>query len=118
MQGNVAYRVREIIREICQAHNIQIIRGHISRDHIHIFISAPPQLSISKIAQYLKGKTSRKLLQEDMNLRRKFWGHHLWGRGFFAVSSGAITDEMVMEYIEKQDEDEEKRGDGFTVIET
>ncbi len=115
--GRTAYRVRELIREICQTHNIQIIRGHVSKDHVHLFISAPPQLSVSKIVQYIKGKTSRKLLQEDAFLRKKFWGNHLWGRGFFVASSGTVTDEIIMEYIENQDEDEEKRGDEFTVVE-
>lgn len=76
----------------------------------------PPQISVSKIAQYLKGKTSRRLLQENLKLRKQFWGQHLWGRGYFAVSSGAITDEMIIEYIQNQDEDLEKRGDQFTTL--
>ena len=117
MAGKTAYRVRELIREICRTNNIQILRGHVSKDHIHLFISAPPQLSVSKIVQYLKGKTSRKLLQEDAYLRKKFWGNHLWGRGFFVASSGTVTDEVIMNYIQNQDEDAEKRGDEFTVIE-
>ena len=114
--GKVGYRIRDLIREICQTHSIEIIRGHVSKDHIHIFISMPPQISVSKIAQYVKGKTSRKLLQEFTPLRKQFWGQHLWSRGFFAASSGAITDEMIIEYIENQDEDAEKRGDNFTVL--
>ena len=85
---------------------------------MHLFISAPPQLSISKLAQYLKGKTSRKLLQENKALSKQFWGQHLWGRGYFVVTSGSITDEMIMEYIQNQDEDHEKRGDQFTIINT
>ncbi|PIP31210.1 IS200/IS605 family transposase [bacterium (Candidatus Howlettbacteria) CG_4_10_14_3_um_filter_37_10] len=116
--GNVGMRVRDLIREICQNHNIQIIRGHISKDHVHLFLSIPPQISISKAAQYIKGKTSRKLLDENANLKKQFWGQHLWSRGYFAASSGAITDEMIMEYIESQDEDRDKRGDNFTVIDT
>lgn len=116
LTGKIAARTRDLIREICAQHSIQIIKGHVSTDHIHIFISMPPQLSISKIAMYLKGKTSRKLLQESQQLRKQFWGQHLWGRGYFAVSSGTITDEVIMEYIEKQDEDKEKRGDNFTTI--
>jgi len=116
LQGKTGYRARDLIREICDAHNIQILKGHISLDHIHIFISAPPQISVSRIAQYIKGKTSRKMLQEFPELKKKFWGQHLWGRGFYAVSSGSITDEMIMEYIKQQDEDYELRGDDFTVI--
>jgi len=108
--------VRDLIRQICGEHSIQIIRGHVSKDHVHILISMPPQISVSKIAHYLKGKTSRKLLQENAELRKKFWGQHLWSRGYFAATSGAITDEMIMEYIENQDEDLAKRGDNFTTI--
>lgn len=116
MSGKVAYRIRELVREICSTYNVQILRGHVSKDHVHIFISMPPQVSVGKIAQYIKGKTSRKLLDEFPPLKKQFWGQHFWARGYFAVSSGSITDEMIMDYIANQDEDAEKRGDDFTVI--
>ncbi len=109
-------RIRDLIREICATHQVQILRGHISKDHVHLFVSVPPQISISKLLQYIKGKTSRKILQENPNLNKKFWGQHFWARGYFAASSGAITDEMVMEYLANQDDDAEKRGDDFTVL--
>jgi putative transposase len=111
-----ALRARELIREICLAHSVQILKGHISKDHVHLLVSVPPQLSVSTLTQYLKGKTSRKLLQEDKQLSKLYWGEHLWARGYFAVSSGTITDEAIMEYIKNQDEDQEKRGDEFTII--
>ncbi len=117
LTGKVGYRVRDLIREICRTLSIQIIKGHVSKDHIHLFLSIPPSLSVSKVAQYIKGKTSRKLLQEFKHLQKEFWGQHLWGRGYFAVTSGTVTDEMIMEYIANQDEDEKKRGDEFTVTE-
>jgi putative transposase len=118
LTGRLAVRVRDLIREICNTHNVAILRGHVSKDHIHLFISMPPQLSVSTMAQYLKGKTSRKLLQENPKLNKYFWGRHFWSRGYFATTSGAITDEMIMEYIKNQDEDSEKRGDDFTILET
>jgi len=49
-----------------------------------------------KIAQYVKGKTSRKILQENPRLNKQFWGRHLWSRGYFCATSGAITDEMII----------------------
>jgi len=116
LAGKVGLRVRQLIREICATHSVQILRGHVSADHVHIFLSMPPQLSVSRIAQYLKGKTSLKLLDEFPALKKTFWGQHFWARGYFAVSSGTITDEMIMDYIKNQDEDVEKRGDEFTVI--
>jgi putative transposase len=76
----------------------------------------PPQISISKMAQLLKGKTARKILLENPKLNKYFWGKHFWSRGYFVATSGAITDEMIMEYIKNQDDDEDKRGDGFTVL--
>ncbi len=116
LMGKLGTRARDLIREICLEHSIQIIRGHISKDHVHIFISMPPQISVSKIAQYLKGKTSRKILMEFPSLNKKFWGMHFWSRGYFACSSGSITDETIMHYIEHQDEDQDKRGDDFTTL--
>ncbi len=114
--GRLGHRVRDLIREICASHSIQIIKGHISKDHVHIFLSMPPQISVSKIAQYLKGKTSRKILQENPKLNKIFWGQHFWARGYFCSTSGSITDETIMNYIANQDEDAEKRGDDFTIL--
>jgi putative transposase len=53
--------------------------------------------------QWLKGISSRVLLQEFPALRKKFWDRHFWARGYLAVSSGTITDEMVKEYIDEQE---------------
>ena len=105
LNGAIARRVRELIREICLANEIQIIKGHVSKDHIHMLISYPPRLSVSKIVQYLKGKSSRKMLQEYTELRKAFWGQHIWGRGYFAVSTGNVTDKVIKEYIENQDKE-------------
>ena len=58
----------------------------------------------------LKGKTSYKLLSEYKELSKQFWGRHIWGRGYFAASSGNVTDEIIMEYIATQDL-EDKDGD-------
>ncbi|MBI5411783.1 IS200/IS605 family transposase, partial [Candidatus Peregrinibacteria bacterium] len=94
MTGRVVYRIRELVREICRTFSVQIIKGHVSKDHVHLFISMPPQLSVNKIAQYIKGKTSRRLMDEFPALKKTFLGQHFWARGYFAVSSGSVTDEM------------------------
>jgi putative transposase len=96
--GDVAVRLRELIREICKSLDIEIIKGHVSKDHVHLFVSVPPQLSISKVRGRIKGKTSRKLLTEYRRLSKEFWGRHLWARGYFAASSGNVTDELIMQY--------------------
>ena len=101
--GPVAIRVRDLIRQIAMEHELQIISGKVACDHIHVFISYMPHQNISKIVQWLKGISSRILLQEFAHLRKQFWGKHLWARGYLAVSSGTITDEMIQEYIKQQE---------------
>ena len=103
MVGLVAERCRELIRQVCKENEVEILKGHISKDHVHLLVSVPPVLSVSKLVQLMKGRSSRKLLLEDKNLQKQYWGQHLWARGYFVASSGNITDEMIKEYIENQD---------------
>ena len=113
LEGLLAERVRDLLRQICKENEVEIIKGHVSKDHIHLFVSVPPHLAISKLVQYLKGKSSYKIMQENKQVSKMFWGRHLWGRGYFVATSGNITDEVIMEYIKKQDENEDS-GD-FTI---
>jgi putative transposase len=103
LRGEIAERVRDIIREVCLSHEIRIIKGHVSPDHIHLFVSAPPRLSVSKIMQYIKGKSSHRLQQEYPSLRKRYWGRHLWARGYFCATAGTVTEEMIKAYIDQQE---------------
>lgn len=102
LTGSIGLRTRDITRQVCEKYNIEIIRGNISPDHVHIFVSIPPQYSVSKIVQNIKGRTSRILQQEFRELRKAYWGRHFWAIGYFFVTSGNITDEMIIQYIEEQ----------------
>lgn len=102
LAGAVGARVRDLIREICGTHDVLILRGHVSKDHVPLPVSIPPQLAVSRLVQRLTGKTAYKLLGEYPHLRKEFWGRHLWARGYFCRSSGRVTDEVVKEDIENQ----------------
>ena len=101
LTGEVALRARDLIRQIAAEHELEIISGKVARDHVHVFISYRAMQRVSQIMQWLKGTSSRMLLQEFSHLRKKFWGRHLWARGYLAVSSGTITDEMIKQYIDE-----------------
>ena len=103
LTGKVAERARDLLRQICMEHEADIISGKVASDHVHVFLSYRAQISISKLVQQLKGTSSRVLLQECAHLRRQFWGRHFWSRGYMAVSSGNITDEMIQQYIDEQE---------------
>ena len=115
LRGEIAKRIRALIREVCRTNDVDIIKGYVSEDHIHLLVSMPPHLSVSKLVGYMKGKSSRKVQQEFTEIRKKFWGQHLWARGYFAASSGNVTDEVIKAYIEQQDLEKE---DDFRITET
>ncbi len=60
LTGQIGNRARELVREVCAANYVDIISGSLSPDHVHILVSVPPSLAISKLVQYIKGKSSRK----------------------------------------------------------
>ena len=104
LHGEIGKRVRELIRQTCASLDVYIVKGHVSKDHVHLLVSVPPNLAISELVKRLKGRSSRLMLEEFGELNRQFWGRHLWARGYFAASSGNVTDEIIKQYIESQGE--------------
>ncbi|MEZ7172958.1 IS200/IS605 family transposase [Sporosarcina sp. OR05] len=102
LSGPVAIRTRELIRQGCEARGITILQGSVGKDHIHLLLSCPPSLSPNKILQYLKGRSSRLLQDEFPELKKRFWGQHLWARGYFCTTVGTVTEEIVRNYIANQ----------------
>ena len=113
LQGKIAERTRELIRQGCSAREITIIRGSEGKEHVHMLMSCPPTLAPCKIMQYLKGRSSKMLQEEFPELRKRYWGQHLWSVGYFCRTVGTVTDEMVKEYIEQQASEDET----FKIIE-
>ena len=111
-------RVRELIQQTCVSLDVYIEKGHIARDHVHLLVSVPPDIAVSELVQRLKGRSSRLMLQEFGELRKAFWGRHLWARGYFVASTGNVTDAIIAEYIEKQGQQDMDTGEeDFSVAE-
>ena len=104
LTGQVALRVRELVRQIAAANEVEIIAGSVSSDHIHLYVSIPPSLSVSKFVQFVKGATSRKLQLEFDQIRKRYWGQHVWARGYFVATAGVVSDEMIQNYVRNQQE--------------
>ena len=111
LQQDVACRIRDLLRQICESNDIQIVKGHVSKDHIHLYVSYPPKLSVSEMIKRLKGRSSKMIQAEFPELGAKFWGRHFWGIGYAAFSSGTVTDQTIQEYLERHID----KDDGFTV---
>jgi putative transposase len=115
LAGGTGIRLRELIRQVCTSLDVRIEKGHINRDHVHLLVSAPPYVSVSKLVQRIKGLTSRRLLQENNILNKQLWGRHLWARGYFAASTGNVTEEIIAQYIQNQDITERAHDADFEV---
>jgi len=100
LKGDIQCCCREIIIQICDAEDVQILKGVVSKDHIHMHIEYPARVSISDLARRLKGRTSRVLQREFPVLKKRYWERHFWAIGYGAWSTGNVTDEMVQEYLE------------------
>jgi putative transposase len=100
LEGDIKIRCRTLLMKICEAEDIQILKGVDSKDHIHMYLEYRPSQDISTMVKLLKGRSSRKLQMEFPELKKRYWGRHFWAIGFGCWSTGNITDEMVNEYLE------------------
>jgi len=105
LTGDVRRRARDIIRQCCDELGVTIVKGALAQDHIHMFLSVPPKHAISDVMRRLKGRSSRKLQQEFPALRKRYWGRHFWARGYFCTTSGNVTDDLVLQYLERHTAD-------------
>jgi len=100
LKGDIQKRCRDIITQICDAEDIRILKGVVSKDHVHMHIEYPPSLSVSDIVKKLKGRSSRKLQMEFKELSKQYWGKHFWAIGYGVWSTGSVSQDMVNEYLE------------------
>lgn len=100
LQGDIQARCRDLLIQICDSENVHILKGVVSKDHVHMHIEYSPSLSISVLVKKLKGRTSHLLQREFLSLQKRYWGQHFWGVGYGVWSTGNVTDEAVQEYLE------------------
>ncbi len=71
-----------------------------SKDPVPILVSAPPGTAASEIMSRIKGCTARKLFDQFPPLKKRYWGRPFWARGYFCVTGGEISEEMIKDYLE------------------
>jgi putative transposase len=113
LQGDIKMRCRTLLRQICEAEDVSILKGVVSTDHIHMHLEYRPSQSVSGLVKRLKGGSSRKLQQEFPDLKKRYWGRHFWAIGYGCWSTGNITDKMVDAYLEHHRKPEDSGSDNF-----
>lgn len=114
LQGDVALRLRELLRQGCEANGLKILKGSVGPDHVHMLLSCPTTMSPSQIVQNLKGRSSRLLQEEFPVLKKRYWGQHMWARGYFCGTVGEVDQATIAKYIENQGKEENENN--FTIV--
>jgi putative transposase len=96
-------RIRTIIRQVCRELGVQIVSGVLSREHVHMFVEIPPHIAVSDFVRRVKGRSSHRVQMEFPDLRKRYWGRHFWARGYFSTTSGNITDDVILQYLQEHE---------------
>ena len=110
LTGDLSLRVRDICRQVCSENGVNILRGVPSSDHVHMFATVPPKLAISDLVRKMKDRSSYRVQREFPHIRKRYWGCRFWGRGYLSTTNGAITEDIVLWYLEKHIAEVAKQG--------
>ncbi len=94
--------VRDELKELCLWMRLEILEGHVARDHVHMCLSIPPKYAVSEVMGTLKGKTAIRMFNKFPELRKRYWGSHFCSRGYYVNTVGKNED-TIREYIRNQD---------------
>jgi putative transposase len=117
LQGDVAkYVSQQVYRLSDQKDGIEILEVNVQVDHVHMVVTIPPKYAVSQYMGFLKGKMALRLFDRYPELRKRYWGQHVWSRGY-CVSTVGLDEEQIRKYvkwqIEKERETETKQGQLF-----
>ena len=111
--GDIKVRCRDLLMQICDAEDVRILKGVVSKDHVHMHIEYPRSKSMSDLVKRMKGRTSRRLQEEYPALSKRYWGRHFWAIGYGAWSTGNTTESAVQEYLEHHRHPSNRESDPF-----
>ena len=107
-KDEVGEYVRQQIYNLCrQKELVEVLELNIQPDHIHLVVSIPPKYAVSAFMGYLKGKLALRLFQQYEYLGRRYWGRHLWSRGY-CVSTVGLDEEKIRKYVKWQEKQEQE----------
>lgn len=94
--------IKEILQSLCKYKGVEILKGHLMPDHIHMLVSIPPKISVSSFMGYLKGKSSLMIFDKHANLKYKFGNRKFWAEGYY-VSTVGLNEATIKKYIQQQE---------------
>ena len=109
LSGETEVLVRNEIYKLCgYKDQVEIEEINIQEDHVHLIISMPPKYSVSEVIGYLKGKLSMQMFRKQPEMKKKYWGRHIWSKGYCASTVG-LDEKKIKKYV-KWKQEREPRG--------
>ena len=100
--GKYKEAIGKILRRICErCQGVEIIEANACEDHIHMLVTIPPKMSVSKFMGILKGKSSLMIFDQFANLKYKYGNRHFWCRGYYVDTVGR-NKAAIEKYIRNQ----------------
>ena len=112
--GEKREAIGKILRQLCEWKGVEIHEAEICRDHVHMLISIPPKVAVSRFMGYLKGKSSVLIYQQFGELKYKYRNREFWCRGYYVDTVGK-NKEKIAAYIRHQ-LDEDRMGEQLTML--
>ena len=109
LQREVAeYVERQIYWLSNQKEGIEVLEVNVQPEHVHMVVSVPPKYAISQYLGFLKGKLALSLFDHYPELRQRYWGQHVWSKGY-CVSTIGLDEERILKYVRWQTEQDKER---------
>ena len=102
LRGTLALRLKELLYECAEVNSWEIEELNIQIDNVHILVQLKPDISLSKVLQYFKGGSSKKVREEFPELKEFLWGSSFWADGYFAETVGRVSEAAIRKYIKDQ----------------
>lgn len=101
MFGALRRGVGEILGKVCRMEEVTIIKAATMPDHVHMYVSIPLKVSISKTIGRIKGKSALMIFDRHPEYREKY-NRHFWTRGYYCETIGKVNEETIVKYIADQ----------------
>lgn len=115
LYGRLREDVRDVLKILCEYKKVEIVKGAVCSDHVHLCVCIPPKMSVSQFVGYLKGKSALMIYDKHPELGSK-WNKSFWARGYYVATVGNLTEEAIKKYIQEQSEESKKEDDQGTAF--
>ena len=93
--GKIKQDIGKILRQLCENKGVEILEAELCKDHVHMLVSIPPNLSVAQFVGYVKGKSSLMIFDRHANLKYKYGNRHFWCRGYYVDTVGKNTEKIA-----------------------